>query len=55
MTTLKGASYRLRERGTGVAPAALAPSRLRLAGGLPLQSRNRGALFAVHLPVPLDT
>ncbi|HZQ03244.1 MAG TPA: ATP-binding protein [Gaiellaceae bacterium] len=37
--TLKGKSYRLRERGTGIAPALrLVATRLRLAGGASLHS-----------------
>jgi len=46
MITLKGKSYRLRERGTGIAPPLrLVATRLRLNGGLPLQRRNPCALF----------
>jgi DNA replication protein DnaC len=47
MITLKGKSYRLRERGTGVTPAAQAPSLpdSALSGGSSLPSRTGGALF----------
>jgi IstB-like ATP binding protein len=47
MITLKGKSYRLRERGTGTRArrSGSVATRLRLSGGQPLQSPLRGAPF----------